>query len=396
MKIQASHVVTQAGAVLSPGWVQWKQDRIVAVQEGEVSDADLALDNAVLAPGLVNAHCHLDYTHFRRQTTRGRSFAEWIAEMNELKFSCERAEFIKAVQDGMSELVDYGTTSAVVIESFPEIIETIEVPIRVWWAIEGIDVRRPFEFPDPLPALGAVSPHAPYTASPELYREAKKIAQATGALFTTHIAETIEESEMFYYGSGPLFDLLKNTGRDMSDCGNGSPLGMVLDEFMLPDRAVLAHCNHFDNEDLARLWSAGHSVVHCPQTHEFFCRAPFQWERLAWAEIPVALGTDSLASADRLSLFEEMSLFLKNQATATPQQVLDMVTTVPAKMLGMSGTIGVLHPGASADMIAVPLSDPDPILSLVSHPDTVPLVVAGGRFVRVPEGAEHLAGSRCP
>lgn len=371
------------GATRRPAWVECRDGLIARIGNGDPPrQPDADLDGMLLLPGLINAHCHLDYSHLRGMLTGKRSFSDWIGQINALKRHSSLEDFRAAIEAGFAEAVGFGTTSLVNIEAYPEIVSGIEAPARTWWAIEGIDIRAPFEFP-PLPSLPAVSPHAPYTASAALYRRAKRIAEATGALFTTHVGESGEENEMFARAEGPLFDLMRRLGRDMSDCGHGGSLGLLLDEGLLPPGALLAHVNYFGQGDLRRCAAAGHAVVHCPRSHAFFGHRPFDFESMRAAGVPVLLATDSLASCDSLSLFDEMREFASRQPDVSPAAIFAMVTTAPAAALGMTGQIGAIAEGAAADLIAIPDDgDDDMAATALRHRGTVPFVMAGGRALR--------------
>src|SRR5260370_42316833 len=88
-----------------------------------------------------------------------------------------------------------------------------------------------------------LAPHAPFTASANLYRRCEEIAGSKDVLLTTHLAESREEISMFRDGNGPLYEFLKEIGRDMSDCGNETPLKRFvgrLGDASLPNW-ILAH-----------------------------------------------------------------------------------------------------------------------------------------------------------
>ena len=67
-----------------------------------------------------------------------------------------------------------------------------------------------------------LAPHAPFTASLDLYRRCQEIAAQTSLLVTTHLAESREEMSMFRDATGPLYDFMKEIGRDMRDCGGAN------------------------------------------------------------------------------------------------------------------------------------------------------------------------------
>ncbi|MFZ4116297.1 MAG: amidohydrolase family protein [Chthoniobacterales bacterium] len=201
-----------------------------------------------------------------------------------------------------------------------------------------------------------ISPHAPQTCSQELYRGAALLAKKHDISFCTHLAESEEEMEMFTQGSGPLFDFLKHFGRDMSDCGFQTPVQALLKNDLLPHGSLLVHMNFLNAEDRALLASRGADffVIHCPKTHQFFKRPPFDWKFFYEHDYPLLLGTDSLASNNSLNLFEEMRAMAATAPELAPEEILTMVTLSPAAAFGMKGQLGELSCGALSEMIAIP------------------------------------------
>ncbi len=366
-------------------WVECRDGQIARIGAGDPPRRpDLDLDGMLLLPGLINAHCHLDYSHLRGMLSGRRGFADWIGQINALKRHSSLEDFSGAIRAGFDEAISFGTTSLVNIEAYPEIVGGIEAPVRTWWAIEGIDLRVPFDF-GPLPELRAVSPHSPYTASAGLYRRARRIAETTGAVFTTHVGESGEEHEMFAQARGPLYELMDRIGRDMCDCGQGGSLGLLLDEGLLPRGSLLVHMNYFGEGDLARCAKEGHAVVHCPRSHGFFGYRAFAFDAMRAAGVPVLLATDSLASCATLSLFDEMRAFAAAHPGVPAAGVIDMVTRAPAAALGMAGQIGAIAIGGCADLIAIPDDgDPDHAATVLRHRGAVPFVMAGGKVLRGP------------
>jgi cytosine/adenosine deaminase-related metal-dependent hydrolase len=358
------------GAVVVDG------DRITAVgnwddlrstHSGEVLD----LGEQVLMPGLVNAHCHLDYTMMRRAIGPQRSFTEWILRINSLKRCLSDDEYLRAIARGFTELRKWGTTTVANIESFPELLLRMPPPpIRTWWFFEMIDIRNRETSEDTVAGaltffapkngwLGGfgLSPHAPYTTSASLYELAGKAAEELQMPITTHVAESREEWEMFRHGRGELHAFMRKLGRSMEDCRHSrSPLAQLAASAPVTERWLLAHMNELDDADFAWLARAPRaqrpSVVHCPGSHRYFRHAPFPLARLLEAGVNICLGTDSLASTDSLSLFEEMRHFAEQNPWLHAEEIIAMATKNGAQALGIPA--GKLEPGALADLIALP------------------------------------------
>jgi cytosine/adenosine deaminase-related metal-dependent hydrolase len=340
---------------------------IRAAHEGEVID----LGERVLLPGLVNAHCHLDYTMMRRSIQPQRSFTEWIRRINALKRSLGPDDYRAAIAKGFAELRLWGTTTVANIESFPELLNDMpESPIRTIWFLEMIDVRHRVTTEDVVTGALAffdkqpgrlegfgVSPHAPYTASGSLYELVDKATAEFNMPVMTHVAESREEWEMFVHARGELYDFMLKLGRWMHDCHQKrTPLQHLIHHTGFGPRWILAHMNELDDSDLVLLASLPRSdrpsIVHCPGSHRYFRHAPFRLAKLLELRLNVCLGTDSLASTYSLSLFDEMRIMADREPWLHPVDLLAMATLNGARALNLNA--GKIAPGALADLIAIP------------------------------------------
>ena len=363
--IEDGAVVVEGDSIVAVG--PWKE--IQAAHTGEVTD----LGDRVLMPGLVNAHCHLDYTMMRRSIGPQRSFTEWIRRINALKRALSDDEYLAGIQKGFAQLRKWGTTTVANIESFPELLLRMPPPpIRTWWFFEMIDIRHRETSEDAVagalafftPRKGwiggfGLSPHAPYTASASLFELAGKAAESQQMPVTTHVAESREEWDMFRHGRGELYDFMLKLGRWMYDCQRKrTPLGHLAGHTQLSKRWLLAHMNELDDSDIE--WLAAQpkemrpGVVHCPGSHRYFRHAPFPLTRLVQAGVNVCLGTDSLASTDSLSMFDEMRNLSRRHGWLNPEEILRMATLNGARALGIPA--GRIEAGALADLIALPFA----------------------------------------
>jgi cytosine/adenosine deaminase-related metal-dependent hydrolase len=169
------------------------------------------------------------------------------------------------------------------------------------------------------------------------------------------------EFSMFKRGEGEMFNWLQRSGRDMSDCGNCSPVEHLERCGALNRRLLAAHANYLGRGDAARLGQRGVSVVHCPRSHYYFRHRPFPLRRLRREGINVCLGTDSLASVYKtryqtveLNMFEEMRVLADREPWLAPRAIVEMATINGARALGRKGRIGQLKAGALADLIVLP------------------------------------------
>jgi cytosine/adenosine deaminase-related metal-dependent hydrolase len=374
MIIRARTVVTMDGPPIEDGAVAISGSRIIDVgkfheiktrNSGETVD----LAEQALLPGLINAHCHLDYTCLRGKIPPQTSFSDWIRAINAEKAKLSPNDYIASINEGFAEAKRFGTTAIANLIASPKLIPQIHAPIRTWWFAELIDIRAPEcanELVDSaLESLNqaqnwGLAPHSLFTASKNLYRRCEEIAQRENILLMTHLAEGREEMQMFRDAAGPLYEFLNSIARPMDDCGNKTPLSLFLGR--MGNRAVpnwiVAHLNELTESDFELLKSSAGEfhVVHCPRSHDYFCHSRFPLERLRALGFDISLGTDSLASSQSLSLFEEMRTFQKKFPSVSPQETVRMAIVNPARALQQENELGGIRPGLKADLIAVPCS----------------------------------------
>jgi cytosine/adenosine deaminase-related metal-dependent hydrolase len=346
-----------------------RADDVLSNYHGET----IELGDVIVLPGLINAHCHLEYTLLRGAILPSRSFPQWIARINALKRSLTDSDYLAAIELGIQELRRFGVTSVLDVISAPQVMPLISRPIiRSWFCLELIDVRpRPwlddhafgswlfFERANSWLGGFGLSPHAPYTASADLYRLSYEFAHSFQMPLTTHVSESWSEYEMFASARGELFDFLQKLGRNMDDCGAMSPLRHLLSSRLVDKRCILVHVNELDEADFALLaepeWR-GLSIVHCPKSHRFLHHNRFSLERLRQIGLNICIGTDSLASNDSLNLFAEMRTARRNFPSLSSLDLLEMVTLNPARALEQESHLGRIAPGFLADAIAIPYS----------------------------------------
>ena len=370
-----------------------KSAEIRAAHTGDVRD----LGERVLAPGLINAHCHLDYTRLRGEVEYRGSFTEWILQLVAARQLHPDKEYVEGIQWGLDMLARSGTTTIVNIESFPALLDQVlPTKLRVWWCLEVMDFNRSEEAK--ATATGALeyiaahaverggfgfSPHAPYTASGELYRLCAQYAHGRNIPITTHLAESEEEDDMIRRGTGHMHDYFVRAGRDMSDCKRAGPTQLMSEYGVLGPNCLAAHANCLTPLEVALLKQTGTHVVHCPKSHRFFNRGMPPLNTWKAQGINVCLGTDSLASNDNLSMLGELQTFGQMFPRMSAQELLEFATVNAAKALNQTEKLGRIGAGTWADLIAVPLDavGGDPYESVVYADKTVSFSMVGGEVI---------------
>jgi len=366
------------------------------------------LGEVILLPGLVNAHCHLDYTDMAGELPPPRTFTDWIGAITAYKAAWSYSDYARSWLRGAHQLLKTGTTTVADIEAMPDLLPEVweATPLRIFSFIEmtGIKSRRPpgeilreaVQMIDSLrhPRHRAMlSPHAPYSTRPELLRLTAATARRRNWRVSTHIAESEQEFEMFQHARGAMHHWLKRNERDNSDCGLGSPVAHFARNKLLGENVLAVHVNYLARGDATLLARNRTHVVHCPRSHDYFKHTKFECERLANAGVNICLGTDSLATTRKsgkqkpeLDMFAEMRLFADHEKSAAPEEILCMATVNGARALGLARKIGELSKRSFADLIALPapgkLKDlPEAILA---HTGNVSASMIEGRWAIPP------------
>lgn len=408
-------VLVDAATWIPGGSLLLQAGRVRAIRTGvtrrgvaEVVD----LRPSVLVPGLVDAHAHLDLTRGGTVAARG-GFADWIRGVIEARRRIRGREAADAVRDGARALLGQGSISLAdhdgsgaslaglaawpgralvlreIIAPAPEAAGEEERRARAWLeAFPPRSRRRP-----------GLAPHAPYTVSPSLYARLARLAATRGVPLSTHLAETPEETDLLVRGKGPLRDLLEERGRIPPGWRPPGlrPLEVLEAAGALGPRTLLVHANDLTGEEAARVARSGATVVVCPGTHLHFDRVAASVGRLRASGARLALGTDGLASNDRLDLFAEMARLRRLAPEMSPTEVFG-TATLGGGALGLSPGAGTLAPGAAADFLALhpPAAAPErrELLAWLTEECPVPLgAYVAGRKARGPAILRSLSGT---
>lgn len=353
----------------------------------------LELEDMVLTPGLVDAHAHLDLGRLHGRVSGRLGFVAWIRALVAARLGLEPADFEAGVRTGARALLAGGTTAVGDIDASgasTRLARTLGLRTVVYR--ELLDAWDPARTAG---ALGAVrrrirvttrvreglSPHAPYTTSPELLAGARELVRGRGVPVTIHWSETREERDWLEGARGPLAAILPASPRR-------SGLELLAQAGLLSRRTSLVHGNHARADELAELTRRGVTLVHCPGTHAFFGRERFPLARVRAAGVRLALGTDSLASNEALDLRREMALLRAAFPRLAPGEVFAMATEGGAGALAWP-SLGHLRAGAEADVVAWKLAAEGQGAALEELTSAIPLVgrvFVAGRAVESPAG----------
>ena len=392
LRIQAGVVYPVTAPPIEDGAVLVGTDgRIAAVgphakvpmpREGE----RLEFKDAILTPGLVNAHTHLELTHLAGKNGE-TSFVAWIKKIRELKEATPPDAFIAAAEAGLRDCWSRGVTCIAETGSTGAAMEALvrfggrgivfhEVfgpgPAQVPPAMEELErqVLRLRRLATTMRAVG-VSPHAPYSVSEALYRRVARYAQQERLPLAVHLAESQEESELVRFGAGPFAEALRARGI-VIEPHHCSPVQYLRELGVLRAGTLAIHCVQVDAADMQILKTARVSVVHCPRSNRVHGHGVAPLEALRDAGLTVGIGTDSVVSVPDLDLWEET-----RASWIGAEEALRYLTMEGARALGWERTIGSLEVGKAADIAVFRYTPPQRL----PPPPKALLTVIAGRIV---------------
>jgi aminodeoxyfutalosine deaminase len=364
-KIKFRALLTMCGDPVENGILIIDDGNIVEIAtQSENEDDALDLSDCLLMPGFVNAHCHLGLTALEKKLSPAKSFTDWIRALIPLNSALDNENRVRGIRTGAEEMKRSGVTALGDYVADPELLpvigelgfrsvlflETIGFPSEkasmLCESLEEILKREP---PSPLSQLG-LAPHAPYSVSPDLFRSLGKLAQQYDCPLSCHVAEIQEESGFLEKGDDSLEELLKERSAwDPNWRPPGKSPVQYLDALGILHRLIAIHCNFVSN-DLDTMIEKKVSAVFCPKSTEWFGRSQFMPVRaLLNRGLTVALGTDSLASNDKLNFLDELRAADKLLPEVSRREILSMATSGGAEALGLQ--CGKLASGQKADII---------------------------------------------
>jgi len=351
------------------------------------------LGNAIVLPGLVNAHTHLELSWLAGRLPADGDYLRWMRELLRLRADETEAEVREAARRQILEMQARGTVAvgdvANRIWTGPELaastlhgiqfqelygFRTADAAARVEEAIGRLEALAA----DPVVAAATerlrviLTPHATHTTSARLLRALAGRAIAAAEPLSIHVAESRDEVLLLDDGSGRLPELYRE--REFWD-ETWQPPGQSPVEYLnrlgvLSPRTLAVHCVHLGHQDLSMLQAREVTVVTCPRSNERLGVGTAPIPQLLGAGVPVALGTDSLASAPDLDVLAEIAALRRIHPAVSPAAALRMATFNGARALGLDSRLGSIEVGKLAALAVVPLpsADADPLQVACSGP----------------------------
>ena len=308
---RAPLVVPVTAPVIVDGVVILCGDKIAAVMPfaeysvGHDLGSLIVLENVALIPGLINAHTHLEFSDLSAPIgAREIEFTDWIRLVVSQRQQRAPGEKHNSIRAGLQESERAGVVGVGEIATFPfdpSVYENSPTEVTMFAELLG---RNEQDVPQRLASLDmlvancpdnvrlGVSPHAPYSVHPMLFKGIVDKACADSLPVAMHLAETKAERELIAYRRGPFCDLLKELGAwHESSFADDFTIPQYLKRFPPTSRGLVIHGNYLTTDELELIASRGNlTVVFCPRTHYFFGHQNYPLISMNSRGVPVAVG----------------------------------------------------------------------------------------------------------
>ena len=383
--LSADWVVPVEGPPIRDGAVAIEDGFIVAVGAAAELGTGERYRDAVILPGFVNAHSHLEYAVYGGFGD-GLSFGPWIALHVERKARIELEDMEAIARFGALECLRSGITT-VGDCSFSGAAATAcaEVGLRgiVYLEVFGTDDSPLRDRFTPMRERIAedlsdavrvgISPHAPYTCSIDLYRSCTEL----GLPLATHLAESEAETEFLRTGEGSWRAFAEMLVTPPGTTG----IRALAEEGVLGPHVLAAHCVQADEEEIELLATNDVAVAHCPRSNAILGCGIAPLSELRAAGIRVCIATDSPASTPSFDMFDEMRAAIaaarareRRPDALTAADALELATLGGARALGWDTELGSIAVGKRADLTILSLAE----TPFVPWEDPVTAAVLGG------------------
>jgi 5-methylthioadenosine/S-adenosylhomocysteine deaminase len=323
--------------------------------------------DALLLPGLINTHTHLELTGLEAGPPEP-DFAAWIRRLRDIKAARSPDAFVAAARRGLADCVAAGVTTVADTGDSGAVIQAMAESDASGIAYQEVFGPHPDQCAESLAGLQrrvgelggfaagrvrlGVSPHAPYTVSGPLYAATAEWARREGLPVAVHLAESPAESALLGDGTGAFAEAWRGRGIPLPVPPGRTPVAWLDTLGVLSERTLCIHVVQAGSEDVGRLARAGAAVAHCPLSNRAHGHGVAPLAALLAARIRVGVGTDSTVSVGRLDLLAEARA-ARSLAGLGAARTLALCTLDGARALGLAAETGSLAPGKWGDCVVV-------------------------------------------
>jgi cytosine/adenosine deaminase-related metal-dependent hydrolase len=372
LRFSADWVLPISQPPIRKGFVAVDRGRIMAVSDRPPDEA-VPLGRAAILPALVNAHTHLELSFLRGLVLPSTSFNDWVMTLMALRRSYPDPSAPPIIAAARQAIADARASGTGLFGDVSNTLVTLPLLREAGIAAHVFYELIGFSHPDPSARVRearavvdtlsidrhvrvSLAPHAPYSVSPALFMAIRADLDAhPDSVTSVHLGESAAEVELLQRGSGPARLMLERLGVWSNEwqIPGVTPAEYVAALGFLGPDALVVHGVQFTREDLARIKTSGSPLVSCPRSNTYVGVGAPPLEAFYAAGVPVALGTDSLASVGDLNMFAELAEARRVAPTVSARELLRSATLIGAQALRYGEDYGSIEAGKRAALIAV-------------------------------------------
>jgi cytosine/adenosine deaminase-related metal-dependent hydrolase len=363
----ADYVIPVTSDPIKNGIVAIEDGKVIGVYKDidtSINKADVKTFSGVLIPGFVNTHCHLELSHLLNVIPEKTGLVEFIGKVMENRGK-DTEEIITAMQkadqfmfeNGIQAVGDHANTaisaeikntSKIVYHTFVEIIGLKEEEVNA-----KIDEARDIEFYFDS-THSSITPHAPYSCSKSLFKAFKKSVSEDN-IISIHNQESEEENKLFRYKTGDFLNFYEKIGLDLNEfkAQARNSIQSYLNYLPASNHTILVHNTYTSIKDLDFITRMGRKVTLClcPKANLYIENVLPKVQLFNNHKFDIALGTDSLASNNNLSILDELKTLHQANRELNILETIKWATINGAKALGLEKELGSLEVGKTPGLV---------------------------------------------
>lgn len=367
-RFSAQYIITNSGPPLKRAVITTEDNgTILNIEDtsGNLNEThSVEYHNGIIIPGFVNCHCHLELSHMKGSVAPESGLGSFIKQVRNTRDNNSENIIASAYladidmnNEGVVLCADVCNTSLsfnIKKESKIKYINLLEVfgidPVKAGKRMdEIIKVARVAEEMK-LPFL--MVPHAVYSMSLSLFRLLREKSERN-IVTSIHFMETEGEKTFLENHSGPLMTSYEQSGIIPSRFETvNNHTDAVLNEITLAGNLILVH-NIFADRNTIRMVKKRGNIFWClcPNSNIYIENKIPPLDLLVEEGCKIVIGTDSLASNNKLSILEELKTLQRNFPRVSVEELVHWATVNGAEALGEGDVFGKLEPGKQPGLL---------------------------------------------
>jgi len=335
--------------------------KIISVTDDKAPPTQTPIEtvSGIIVPGFINTHCHTELSHMKDKIATGGGLINFIKDILSSR-TADQSEILAAAQAADQEMYDNGIVavgdisnnsitasikekSKLYYHTFIEILGFLPDKANELFA-KALATAEEFK-----PQSTSITAHAPYSVSKELFKLIKQHCDTGTNLLSIHNQECEDENKFYRYKLGGFIDLYKHLGVDI---GYFRPQARNSLQSIIPlltnrQKILLVHntCTNLKDIYFIKRFDRKVNWCFCPNANIYIEKRLPKIELFINQGLNITLGTDSLASNNKLCILSEMHTIQRHFPSIGIDTLLKWGTINGAQFLGIDDEKGTIEAG---------------------------------------------------